>query len=341
MSSVLKNEHSPAPASAPDKTSHDAWKAYLKKASRFLIDNIMLSVCAAFLVIGSGLSPNFFTVSNIFSVLRQMSIVGVLAAAQSIAIISGGIDVSLGGLLSASVVVISLVQFLPFPLVVVTVLLFAFAFGTVTGLAISYGRIAAFIASLGMGTVGDGLALLLTNGRPIFIRNNLDVYQAIGGGYIGFMPYMVLIFLVVVIFGQLVLSKTSIGVYWRSIGGNEEATYWSGINTKLYKMLAYAVSGALVGIAALLAVSRTGVGDPVVGQGLALDSISAAVLGGTYLGGRGVGSVIGALLGAFILGLINNLFNLMDISAYWQLVAKGAIIILAVFAGVKALRKTD
>jgi ribose transport system permease protein len=190
-----------------------------------------------------------------------------------------------------------------------------------------------------MGTVGDGLALLLTEGRPIFVRKNLHVFEVIGGGYLGFIPYMVMIFLAVVVCGQFLLSKTSIGVYWRSIGGNEEATYWSGVNTKKYKLLAYSTSGTLAGIAALLAVSRTGVGDPVVGQGLALDSISAAVLGGTYLGGRGVGSVAGALLGAFILGLINNLFNLMNISAYWQLVAKGAIIILAVLAGVKALRK--
>ena len=285
------------------------WTEYFKKGKRFFIDNIMLSVCVVFMIVGSALSPNFLTVSNIFSVLRQMSIVGILAAAQSIAIICGGIDVSLGGLLSASVVVISLVQGFPFPVVVLIVLLFAFAFGAVTGLAVSYGRIAAFIASLGMGTVGDGLALLLTEGRPIFIRNNLDIYQSIGSGYIGFMPYMVLIFIIVVICGQLILSRTSIGVYWRSIGGNEEATYWSGIDTKKYKLLAYATGGALAGIAALLAVSRTGVGDPVVGQGLALDSISAAVLGGTYLGGGGVGSVTGALLGAFILGLINNLFK--------------------------------
>jgi ribose/xylose/arabinose/galactoside ABC-type transport system permease subunit len=317
------------------------WIKPLKNLKHVFIDNIMFSVCIAFLIIGAALSPNFFTVTNIFSVLRQMSIVGILAAAQSIAIITGGIDVSLGGLLSSTVVVISLVQFLPFPLVVIIALLFSFSFGSITGFTISYGRIAAFIASLGMGTVGDGLALLLTEGRPVFIRNNLDIFQRIGGGYIGFVPFMVLIFAVVVFCGQLILSQTSLGFYWRSIGGNEEATYWSGINTRKYKLLGYATSGTLAGIASLLAVARTGVGDPVVGQGLALDSISAAVLGGTYLGGGGVGSVIGALLGAFILGVINNLFNLMNISAYWQLVTQGGIIILAVFAGGRVLRKKN
>jgi len=301
----------------------------------------MFSVCLTFLMIGAALSPNFLTVANIFSVLRQMSIVGILAAAQSIAIITGGIDVSLGGLLSSSVVVISFVQFLPFSFIVLIVLLFSFCFGAITGLAISYGGIAAFIASLGMGTVGDGLALLLTQGRPVFIRHNLEIFQTIGGGYLAFIPFMVLIFIIVVFWGQFILSRTSLGFYWRSIGGNEEATYWSGINTKKYKLLAYATGGTLAGIAGLLAVSRTGVGDPVVGQGVALDSISAAVLGGTYLGGGGVGSVIGALLGAFILGVINNLFNLMNISAYWQLVAKGGIIIVAVFAGGSALRKKE
>jgi ribose transport system permease protein len=312
---------------------------YLNAIVRFFAENVMVLVSIAFLIIGSFLSPGFLTVSNLFGVLRQMSIVGILGAAQSIAIITGGIDVSLGGLLSASAVIIGLSQNFPFPLVVAIVLLFSFTFGVVDGIAVSYGRIAPFIATLGMGTVGDGLALLLTGGRPIFIRHNEDVFRAIGSGYLGFLPNMVLIFLIVVIIGQFVLAKTAVGVYWRAIGGNEEAVYWSGIKTKRYKLIGYATSGMMAGIAGLLAVSRTGVGDPVVGQGLALDSISAAVLGGTYLGGGGTGSVLGALLGAFILGLVNNLFNLLNISAYWQMIAKGAIIILAVFAGGKVLGK--
>ncbi len=314
-------------------------KGYLTPIIRFFMDNVMVLVCVAFLIIGSFLSPGFFTVSNLFAVLRQMSIVGVLGAGQSIAIITGGIDVSLGGSLSACVVIIGLSQAFPFPVVAAIVLLFACLFGAVNGIAVAYGRIAPFIATLGMGTVGDGLALLLTGGRPIFIRSNADVFRTIGSGYLGFLPNMVLVLVAAVIIGQLILSKTSVGLYWRAIGGNEEAVYWSGIQTRRFKLVGYAASGAMAGIAGLLAVSRTGVGDPVVGQGLALDSISAAVLGGTYLGGGGTGSVLGALLGAFILGLINNLFNLLNISAYWQMIAKGGIIILAVFAGGKALGK--
>lgn len=313
-------------------------KKYLGSIKDFFFGNVMILVCLIFIIIGAVMSPTFLTTNNLLSVLRQMAIIGILATGQSIAIISGGIDTSLGGMLSASVIIIALAQALPFPLIVILAIVFAFSFGMLNGTIVSYFKVAPFIITLGMGTVADGLALLLSNGRVIFMKNNADIFKSIGSGYLGPVPYMVIIFIAVVIIMQLILSKTSLGVMWRSIGGNEEAAYWSGINTKKYKILAYGFSGMLAGVAALLSVSRTGVGDPVVGMGLSLDSISAAVLGGTYLGGGGVGSAMGAILGAFILGLINNLFNLLNVSAYWQYIAKGLIIVLAVVIGSRNIR---
>jgi ribose transport system permease protein len=307
----------------------------------FLLEHVMLLVCAVFLIIGAILTPSFLTVSNLFSVMKQMSIVGFLAAGQSVAIITGGIDASMGGLLSASVIILALVQDRPLILVVIIVLGFSTLYGLLTGAIVSYFKIAPFITTLGMGTIGEGLALLLAKGRPIYVESNKDFFKSIGTGSISVVPYMVIIFFVVVIIGQLILSKTSLGLHWRAIGGNEGATYWSGINTKRNKMFAYAFSGLMVGIAALMTIARTSVADPVVGQGLSLDAMSAAVLGGTYMGGGGVGSVLGAILGTFILGLINNLFNLLNVSAYFQYIAKGAIIVIAVIAGSKALKKKN
>ncbi len=305
----------------------------------FFLEHVMLLVLILFLLIGAVLSRDFLTIKNIFSILRQMSIVGVLACGQSVAIINGGIDASMGGILSASVIMYALVEHMPFPVAVVIVLLFAATMGFASGTIISRFKVAPFITTMGMGVVGDGIALLLSEGRPFFLKNHTDVLYTIGSSYVfGFIPVMVLIFFVVAIIGQIILSQTSLGMQWRSIGGNEEAAYWSGINTKNNKIMGYAFSGMMCGIAAIFAAARTGVADPVSGMGLSLESMSAAVLGGTYMGGGGIGSVIGAILGASILGIINNLFNILNVSTYWQSIAKGLIIIIAIIAGSRTLK---
>ena len=313
----------------------------LKATRNFLSDNIMIVVCLGFLVISTILSPAFLSVDNLFSILRQMAMVGMMAIGQSIAIITGGIDASQGGLLSAGVVICALAQGLPIPVVILIVLAFGFLFGSVSGGIVSQFKIAPFIITMGMGTVGDGLALLLTQGRPIFVTNNKEFFtKTLGEGSFLGIPALVIALVIVAVFSQLLLSRTSLGLHWRSLGGNEEAAYWSGISIKRYKIFGYAFSGMMVGFAALVAVARTGVADPVVGSGLALNSMSAAVLGGTYLGGGGRGSALGAILGVFILGLINNVFNLLNVSTYYQYIAKGAIIILAIILGSRTIKKT-
>jgi len=316
-------------------------KTTLLKIKKFFSDNVMVLVCLIFLVIGTCFTTNFIAPKNLLSVLKQQSVVMMLAAGESIAILSGGIDASVGGLLCTSVVLLGLWQELPLPLLLLAVLLASALFGTISGTIISRFKVAPFVITTGMGTVGEGLALLLAEGRPIFItvESHKEWFRTIGTGKVGGVSTMFIVALVLLLIGQLILSKTSIGMHWRAIGGNENAAYWSGINTPLNKTLAYTFSGLMVGFGAILAVARTNVADPTVGVGLNVDAMSAAVLGGTYMGGGGVGSVIGALLGAFILGLINNLFNLINLSAYLQYVAQGVIIIIAVVLGSRSANK--
>ncbi len=287
------------------------------------------------IILGSLLSDRFLSSRNLLNVARQVAIIGLLATGETFAILAGGIDLSVGGVLSAAAVFAASMQFLPFPAIVVLTILFGSMFGLTTGNLVSRAKITPFIATMGMGAVADGVALLLSNGQPIFIENNSEIFAALGNDSFLGIPIPAIVLVVCIIIGQIILSYTSAGVYLKALGGNEEATFWSGVNTKKYRTLSFVLAGIFTGVAAILAVARTSVGDPVIGQGLTLDAISAVVIGGTHLGGGGIGSVTGTLLGAFIMGIINNLFNLLNVNAYWQLVAKGSIIIGAVYIGTR------
>ena len=277
----------------------------------------MVLALVILVVLGSFLSEAFLTPRNLLNVARQVSVIGLLAAGETFVILAGGIDLSVGGVLSASAIFAAYNQNLPFPMLVLSTVLFGMLFGLTTGTLVSRAGITPFIATLGMGTIGEGVAMLLSEGQPIFIENNASIFTTLGNGTFAFIPIPVIVLVGSILIGQLFLSGTTGGVYLKALGGNEEATFWSGINTRKYRTLSFILSGAFVGVAAILAVARTSVGDPVVGQGTTLDAISAVVIGGTYLGGGGVGSVVGTLLGAFIMGSINNLFNLLNVNAYW------------------------
>ncbi len=295
----------------------------------------MVLALIVLIVIGTVLSDAFLTSRNLLNVARQVSVIGLLAAGETFVILAGGIDLSVGGVLSASAIFAAFNQNLPFPLIVLISILFGMAFGLTTGTLVSRAGITPFIATMGMGTVGDGVAMLLSGGQPIFVNHNASIFSTLGNGNFALIPIPVIIMVGCIGLGQLFLSSTTGGVYLKALGGNEEATFWSGVNTRNYRTLSFVLSGAFVGMAAILAIARTSVGDPVIGQGTTLDAISAVVIGGTYLGGGGVGSVAGTLLGAFMMGIINNLFNLLNVNAYWQMVAKGVIIISAVYIGTR------
>lgn len=300
----------------------------------FFAEHIMVFVCIFMMIVGAIASANYLTVNNIFSIFRQMSIVAVVAVGQSIVIIQGGIDTSLSGMLSASVIFYGLVDAFPLPVAVLLTLFFAAAIGTLNGWIVSQFNVHSFIATMATGTACEGIALLLSEGRTLLPKNNTSIFVEIATKEaLGFIPLLFVVALIVIIAGQWTLSKTSIGLHWRSIGGNKEAAYCSGINVKKTRILAYTFCGTMVGIAAMMTVGRTGVSDPVIGTGMHLDALSATVLGGTYMGGGGVGSVWGVIVGVFMLGTIKNLLALVNVSSYWQYIVNGTIIIIAMIIG--------
>lgn len=304
----------------------------------FFTDHIMMFVCVFMMVVGTVAAPGYLTASNIFSILRQMSIVAIVAVGQSIVIIQGGIDTSLSGMLSATVIFYGCVDHFPLPVAILLTVLFSALIGTFSGWIIAQFKVHSFIATMAVGTACEGIALLLSSGRTLFPKNNIEVFQTIATkNLLGVVPLLFLVAVVVIVIGQLILSKTTLGLQWRSIGGNMEAAYCSGINVKRTRIQAYTFCGAMVGIAALLTVGRTGVSDPVIGTGMHLDALSATVLGGTYMGGGGVGSVWGVIIGIFMLGTIKNLLALINVSSYWQYVVNGVIIIVAMIIGSNAI----
>jgi len=282
------------------------------------------------IVISSILSPRFLDYRNLTNIIRQFSILGVLAVGMTFVILSGGIDLSVGSIMAFSCVLIPVIA--PFvnhsiPMTILICLVSGSVFGAISGIIISYGKLQPFIVTLGMSAIAEGAAFILSGGRPIILEDM--TWRVFGQSYFLGIPNLALIFFIAVIVGQLILSKTVFGTYVYAIGNNEEAVKLSGIRAEIYKMLAYIISGLLASVGGVMMVTRISVGDPGVGTGYALDVIAAVVVGGTRLGG-GFGSVVNTLLGASIISVLNNLFNLLNISPYPQMVFKGIIIIVAV-----------
>jgi inositol transport system permease protein len=206
-------------------------------------------------------------------------------------------------------------------------LLAGLAFGLLNGLIITKSKIAPFIVTLGIMTIGRGLALILSKGRPI--SNLSDSFNFIGGGDVIGIPFPIIVLVIVFIISYLLLKNTVFGRYVYAIGGNEQAAWASGINVNKIKMAVYALCGTLAGLAGILLTSRITTGQPNAGAGFELDAIAAAIIGGTSTSG-GTGTIAGTLIGALLIGVINNGLDLLNVSSYYQQVIMGAIIIGAV-----------
>ncbi len=287
----------------------------------------------AFVIICCFLSyanSQFLTVSNWSIIFTQVAINSLLAFGVTFVIITGGIDLSIGSIVAVAGVVAALLASQPnLPLIfpIIGGLLAGFLFGFINGLIITKSKIAPFIVTLGIMTIGRGLALILSKGRPI--SNLSDSFNFIGGGVVFGVPFPILILIVVFIISYLLLKKTVFGRYVYAIGGNEQAAFASGINVTKIKMSVYALCGTLAGLAGILLTSRITTGQPNAGAGFELDAIAAAIIGGTSTSG-GTGTIIGTLIGALLIGVINNGLDLLNVSSYYQQVIMGAIIIGAV-----------
>jgi ribose transport system permease protein len=275
------------------------------------------------------LSPVFLTVTNVRNVIRQSSIYGIMAIGMTFVILTAGIDLSVGSILAiaGALAAGSIKSGMGLEFTLLIGLAIGLGCGLVNGVLITMGRITPFVVTLGMMSIARGLTLIYTKGYPI--SGFQGAFRFIGGGDIFGIPFPIIMFILTVVVAWLILTQTRVGRYTYAIGGNEETVKLSGINSNFYKTIVYMISGTTSAISALILTSRLNSAEPVAGQGYELDVIAAVVIGGTSLmGGRG--SVWGTLIGALMIGVINNGMNLMGISAYFQLVVKGLIIIGAV-----------
>jgi ribose transport system permease protein len=276
-------------------------------------------------------SPYFLTADNALGVARAFSLTAIAAIGQTMVIITGGIDLSVGSVLALSGLSTGMLLATGWPLVpsVVAGLMVGMLFGACNGLLITRVGLPPFIATLGMLSIGRGLVYVLTKGYPVTIPRGEELLLQVGQGYVGIVPVPVIIMLVITVVATIFLSKTTLGRYIYAVGGNEEAARLAGINVSRVKMFVYTISGLLAAVSGIILLSRLVSAQPSAGLGFELPVIAAAIIGGTSLIG-GEGTVLGAVLGAAIIGVLENGMVLLGVNTYAQQAVTGAVILVAV-----------
>jgi ribose transport system permease protein len=295
----------------------------------------------------SAVSPNFREMDNIVSILQATAVNGVLAIAVTFVIITSGIDLSVGTLMTFTAVMTGVVLTywgLPLMVGVLAAIAFGALVGMTSGFIIAKMKVPPFIATLGMMMLLKGLSLVISHSKPIYFNDTPGFTSIAQDSLLGDLipalpiPNAVLILFVVAILASITLNRTLLGRYTYALGSNEEAVRLSGVNVDFWKVCVYTLNGAICGIAGLLVASRLNSAQPALGQGYELDAIAAVVIGGTSLSG-GAGTIIGTIIGAFIMSVLTNGLRIMSVAQEWQTVVTGVIIILAVFADILRRRK--
>ena len=309
-------------------------RRYFTKA--WLMEQKSLIALLVLIAIVSTLSPNFFTINNLFNILQQTSVNAIMAVGMTLVILTSGIDLSVGSLLALTgAVAASIVGIEVNALVAVAAALaLGAAIGAVTGVIVAKGRVQAFIATLVMMLLLRGVTMVYTNGSPVNtgFTENADLFGWFGIGRPLGVPTPVWIMGIVFLAAWYMLHHTRLGRYIYALGGNEAATRLSGINVNKIKIIVYSLCGLLASLAGIIEVARLSSAQPTAGTGYELDAIAAVVLGGTSLAG-GKGRIVGTLIGALILGFLNNGLNLLGVSSYYQMIVKAVVILLAVLVG--------
>lgn len=278
------------------------------------------------------ISDSFATSTNIFNVLRQISVNVFLACGMTMVILIGGIDLSVGSVIAISgCLCAGLItnNGIPSGLAIILAIIIGTLVGAVNGLIIANTKIPPFIVTLAMMNIGRGFARIYTNATTILVNDELFIW--IGSGKIfGEIPVQLLFMVVVVIITGLILNKTKFERNIYAVGDNQQAAVYSGINSKKVIFLVFTLSGLFAACAGILSAARTFSGQFNVGDGAEMDAISAVVLGGTSMTG-GVGRISGTLIGCLVIGILNNGMNLMGIDSSWQYVVKGIVVLLAVY----------
>ena len=299
--------------------------SFKNNINKYAIYIVFVVVCVLLAIV----EPAFVSKGNILNVLRQISITGYIAVGMLMVIITGGIDLSAGvmvGLCASIGADFAHTGQNPIVGVLVGVGLGALC-GAISGGLISYLKLPAFIATLGVKLMVNGAALVYTDGHPT--TNLSEGFLFIGGGSILGIPVPVWILVICLAVGGFLLKCTKFGRYVYAIGGNELAAQLSGVNVKLVKLAVYVLSGLFAGLSGVVLASRVSAGSPVAGLNYEMDAITICVIGGCSLSG-GSGTIGGTIAGMLLIGVITNGMNLMNISSYWQLIVKGVIIVLAV-----------
>jgi len=277
------------------------------------------------------LNPGFMTVSNILNVLRQVSINALIAFGMTFVILTGGIDLSVGSMLALSGAVSATLMASGFdPILSMMIgLIVGTLLGAINGVVIAKGKVAPFIATLATMTIYRGLTLMFTDGRPVTGLGDSTTFEMLGKGYFFGIPVPAMTMMISFLVLYLILKKTTFGRRVYAVGGNEEASILSGIKVDRIKIYVYSLTGFLSALAGIILTSRLNSAQPTAGAMYELDAIAAVVLGGTSLTG-GKGWIVGTLIGALIIGVLNNGLNLLGVSSFFQQVVKGSVILLAV-----------
>jgi len=323
------------------------------KASKNLLHSDAMQQIMAFgalivLLIGFSIaSPYFRTFDNFVGILLATAVNGVLALGATFVIINGGIDLSVGTVMTLSAVMSGVFITnlgLPIPVGIIGGLLTGSLAGFITGNMISRMKIPPFIATLGMLYIAKGLSLVISDLRPIYFNDTPMFREMAMGSVLGNIipalrvPNAVLILFAAAIFAHVILTRTILGRYTFALGSNEEATRLSGVNVVVWKTAVYTLAGFFSGLGGVLIAARLNSAQPALGAGYELDAIAAVVIGGTSLSG-GEGSILGTIIGAFIISTLTNGLRILSVPQEWQIVVTGCIVILAVYLDILRRRR--
>ena len=289
----------------------------------------ILPILVLIVIVFSFVAPNFMTEANMMNITRQASINIVLAAGMTFVILTGGIDLSVGSILGVTAVMglVSSLNPALADLAVPIALLSGLGMGVFNGLLVAYAGLPPFIVTLGTYTALRGAAYLVADGTTV-INSNIS-FDWIGNGYIGSIPWLVVIAFATIAVCWFILRRTTLGTHIYAVGGNLQAARLTGIKVAFVLVFVYAMSGLLSGLGGVMSASRLYSANGNLGMGYELDAIAAVILGGTSFIG-GIGTITGTLIGALIIATLNNGMTLMGVSYFWQLVIKGGVIIIAV-----------
>lgn len=285
-------------------------------------------------------NSSFLSTGNIINVLRQISVNGIVAVGMTFVIITGGIDISAGFMLSvAGVIAGSVLQINPnlWFLAIVAALVVCGLFGLINGILVGFFEVPAFIATMSIQVICRGFALLYSDGRPYPISS--APFLSLGKGTVWIIPVPVIIMLVTCLIGAVVLNCTSYGRHIFALGGNKVAARASGVSTRAVEASVYVISAMTAALAGCVLAARISTGHPSTGEGLEMDAIAATVVGGTSFSG-GLGTISGMMIGALILGILNNGLNLLNVSSNYQYIARGIIIATAVLLDIRTKKRS-